>query len=314
MENVLELDDTQYQENLPAPVRDPAVIAAEINAIKVHTCGVFAHSIFEIGKRLCEVKVLVGHGQWVDWLRDNVSYSEATAQRLMRCHREMSGEAQELSEGEPNVFEGLSFSQMVALFPLPVEKRAEVVRDNAVQGMSSRELQELVDREKKAVAEAKAAKAAASLADDAAKEAIRAKDIAEHELAAARADKDKKTAELNELKAKNAKLNDDIGKMNVKMNKLKVPKEKEVPPSEETLAKIREDLAQEYAVKANPDVQGITFNLGDLSERVQKIDEQLSRIKEKDPDMEAKLREKLKAALAQIFGPIDWTPWKEATS
>ena len=221
---------------------------------------------------------------------------------------------QELPEGEPNVFEGLSFSQMVALFPLPVDRRAEVVRDNTVQGMSSREIQELVERENKAIEDAKAAKEAASLADAAAKEALEAKKIAEEELAAARADKGEKVAEINDLKAKNAKLNDDIGKLNVKMNKLKVPKEKEIPATEETLAKIREDIAKEYAVKADPDVQGITFNLGDLSERVHKIDEQLSRIKEKDPDMEAKLREKLKAALAQIFGPVDWTPWKEATS
>lgn len=311
MENVLELDNTQYHENIPAPARDPAVIAAEINAIKVHTCGVVALSVFEIGKRLCEAKEIVGHGQWAEWLHDNVSYSEVTAQRLMRCHREMSGEAQELEEGEPNVFEGLSFSQMVSLFPLPPDKRVEVARENAIQGMSTREVQGLVEREKRALADAANAKEMANRAQDEAKEAMTAKQLAETELANARRDSAEKAKEMNELREKNAALVNDLGKMRVKMNKLKVPKAKEVPPSEETLAKIREDLAKEYVLKADPDVQGITFNLGDLSERVHKIDEQLARIKERDAEAEAKLRDKLKNALAQIFSTIDWTPWAQ---
>ena len=74
---------------------------------------------------------------------------------------------------------------------------------------------------------------------------------------------------------------------------------------------VRKDLAREYALKADPDVQGITFNLGDLSERVQKIDDQLTRIKERDPDMADKLCEKVTAAMRQILGAVKWNPWKE---
>ena len=314
MENVLELDNTQYQENTPAPARDPALIAAEINTIKIHTCTMVAQSVFEIGKRLCEVKEKIEHGRWVDWLRDNVAYSEVTAQRLMRAYREMSGEKQELDDGEPNVFEGLSFAQMVALFPLPREHRVEFVKENSIQELGTRELRELVEREKQALADAVNAKEVASRAQTEAQEAMTAKKLAETELANARRDKSDMAKEINELKEKNATLVDDMGKMRVKMNKLKIPKEKAIPPSEETLAKIREDLAKEYAIKADPDVQGITFNLGDLSERVQKIDEQLSRIKEKDADMEKALREKLSAALSQIFANIEWKPWKDETA
>lgn len=311
MENVLELDNTQYQENTPAPARDPAVIAAEINTIKVHTCTIVAQSTFEIGKRLCEAKEQIEHGQWAEWLKDNVAYSEITAQRLMRVYREFGDEGQELEEGEPNVFEGLSFSQMVALFPLPRDQRAEVVKNNDLSGMSAREVRELVEREKRAIDEAKRAKESAALAEAAVKEAQQARSLAEQEAGAARNEKSKLVAELNDEKSKNAKLVDDIGKLNVKMNKLKVPKQKEVPPSEETLAKIREDLAKEYAVKADPDVQGITFNIGDLSERVAKIDIQLARIRERDPEMEASLREKVKSALLQIFLRIEWKPWTD---
>jgi Leu/Phe-tRNA-protein transferase len=52
--------------------------------------------------------------------------------------------------------------------------------------------EELVEREKKAIEDAKAAKEAASLADAAAKEALEAKKITEEELAAARAYSDER--------------------------------------------------------------------------------------------------------------------------
>ena len=60
-------------------VRSPEIIAAEINTIKSQTASVLAsaykqaqNSIFEIGRRLCEVKEMVGHGNWGAWLSENV--------------------------------------------------------------------------------------------------------------------------------------------------------------------------------------------------------------------------------------------------
>ena len=37
-----------------------------------------------IGELLCSVKSALGHGRWLSWLEDNVSFSERTAQNYMR--------------------------------------------------------------------------------------------------------------------------------------------------------------------------------------------------------------------------------------
>ena len=136
-------------------VRDLDVVAAEINVIKQQTAGVIARSIFEIGKRLCEAKAMIGHGNWEAWLRDNVEYSETTARNLMRAYREMGGEQIDMLTGEApcDVFESLNLSQMVALFPMPVQERAAFVKENDVASMSVREVEERV---REAVAQEKA--------------------------------------------------------------------------------------------------------------------------------------------------------------
>lgn len=136
-------------------VRDLDVVAAEINVIKQQTAGVIARSIFEIGKRLCEAKAMIGHGNWEAWLRDNVEYSETTARNLMRAFREMGGEQIDMLTGEApcDVFESLNLSQMVALFPMPVQERAAFVKENDVASMSVREVEERV---REAVAQEKA--------------------------------------------------------------------------------------------------------------------------------------------------------------
>ena len=128
------------------PGRGLDTVAFEINVIKQQTAGVIARSIFEIGKRLCEAKAMIGHGNWEAWLRDNVEYSETNARNLMRAYREMGGEQIDLLTGEApcDVFETLNLSQMVALFPLPAHERAAFVKENDVASKSVREVEALV--------------------------------------------------------------------------------------------------------------------------------------------------------------------------
>ena len=141
-------------------VRSVAVIADEINAIKSQTSGILSaalaytkRSCFEIGKRLEEAKTLVPHGEWGDWLESNFEYSESTAGNLMRIYREFGGEQINLLTGKSDMetFEGLSQSQLVELFALPKHTRAEFVevhREELEDGMSIREMRELIKEQK----------------------------------------------------------------------------------------------------------------------------------------------------------------------
>ena len=143
-DNAVEVSAEEYTG--VATERSLDVVAAEINVIKSQTAEVIRRSVFEIGKRLCEAKALIGHGNWESWLRDNVSYSETTARTLMRAYREMGDEQVDMLTGESpaDVFESLNLSQMVALFPLPAHERVAFVKEHEVEGKSVREIEALV--------------------------------------------------------------------------------------------------------------------------------------------------------------------------
>lgn len=139
--------------------RSPAVIADEINSIKSQTSGILTaaqtyakRSCFEIGKRLEEAKSVVPYGEWGEWLENNVDYSVSTANDLMRIYREFGGEQIDMLTGKSDAetFEGLSQSQMVALFGLPRAMRAEFVEEHREElesgEMSTRDLKKEVKR------------------------------------------------------------------------------------------------------------------------------------------------------------------------
>ena len=146
--------------------RSAEMIAEEINQIKSQTYGILMsaknyayHSCMEIGKRLEEAKALVAHGEWGDWLVNNVDYSESKAENLMRMYREFGNEQIDLLTGksEAEIFEGLSQSQLVELFALPKPMRAEFVEEHreALESgdMSIRDQRELIRKLKDMVAE-----------------------------------------------------------------------------------------------------------------------------------------------------------------
>lgn len=146
--------------------RSAEMIAEEINQIKSQTYGILMsaknyayRSCMEIGKRLEEAKALVAHGEWGDWLVNNVDYSESKAENLMRMYREFGNEQIDLLTGksEAEIFEGLSQSQLVELFALPKPMRAEFVEEHreALESgdMSIRDQRELIRKLKDMVAE-----------------------------------------------------------------------------------------------------------------------------------------------------------------
>ena len=142
--------------------RTAAHVAADINTIKSHASAVFRAAVDEgkrscirIGKLLEEAKCLVPHGEWGAWLKDNVDYSESTAQNLMRCYREFGDEQIDLFSGvsDADFFAVLSQSQMLELLALPKERRREFVEEHREElesgEMSVRDMKAEIARLKK---------------------------------------------------------------------------------------------------------------------------------------------------------------------
>jgi len=99
----------------PATERTPLVIAAEINRITCQTKKILLTSAIEIGRRLQEAKALVKHGEWGKWLEESVSYSQKTAERLVKLYEEYGPNFPDGSDRSKSTLlsTGLSGSQRV---------------------------------------------------------------------------------------------------------------------------------------------------------------------------------------------------------
>jgi chromosome segregation ATPase len=119
------------------------VVAAEIRTFTAS----MLNNIIEIGRRLCEAKELVPYGSFGTWVKENTGYSSSTANNFMRLYQEY-GAAQGSLFGATvedfQTFGKLSYSKALALLQLPSGEREEFVRENDVEAMSTRELNEAI--------------------------------------------------------------------------------------------------------------------------------------------------------------------------
>lgn len=154
--------------------RSSDVIAAEINGIKEQVKktvrGTMLSGAMEIGRLLLEAKAVVQHGEWGQWLQENVDYSQTTANDMMRLYTEYRDQQITLDGGPTNeeLFGMLEPSKALALLSLPEQERKEFVQEHPVEDMSVRALKEEIAQIK---AEKEAAEAAASAAESAMKAA-----------------------------------------------------------------------------------------------------------------------------------------------
>lgn len=138
-------------------IRTADMIAAEINAIKDQTRNIVLYNSIEIGRKLVEAKEIVGHGEWANWLENSVDYSQRTANNLMKIFKEY-GAAQITLLGDnlnSQTYANLSYSQALALLGLPTEEREEFVKENNLEEMSTRELQEAIKEKQRLEAKVK---------------------------------------------------------------------------------------------------------------------------------------------------------------
>lgn len=130
-------------------IRDPGIIAAEINMIKRQVQEAVIYGTIRIGEKLCEAKSMVAQGEWGRWLEENVEYSQSTAENLMKLYREYGGNQESLFDTWTNsqMFGKLSYTQHLALLALPFAERQEFAEANNVAEMSTRQLQEAIRQE-----------------------------------------------------------------------------------------------------------------------------------------------------------------------
>lgn len=321
------------------------VVAAEINMIKSTTADIINRSVFEIGKRLCEAKAMIGHGNWGAWLAENVNYSETTARSMMRIYQEMGGEQIDLITGEApiDVFESLNMSQMVALFPLKPEERVAFVKENDVENKSVRQIEELIRQVKDAkelasqereVSERKAVEAAAAEKEAGRlQRALKEKESQVERLEAEiekmkiapvqpsidelQADEEPEGVENNpwqeQIDALNAQLAEAKKDVEVARAEVAAVKDKakaDVAKAKDMAAKAKDEATAEakavFEHKFNPVAQAVNGALRQIGIQIEDIGMSLDEMNKTDRDGARALANKAKAALQAMIENVEW--------
>lgn len=130
----------------------------QINRIDTITGQIIAckqsmgRSILEIGKLLIEAKDALPHGDWGNWLRERVEFSERTAQNFMRVAREYASNPQLVADLG-------SVRKAIALLDVPEEEREAFVEETAAAQLTARQLETAIRERNAAIEERETAEA-----------------------------------------------------------------------------------------------------------------------------------------------------------
>lgn len=211
-------------------------------------------SIVEIGKRLLEAKQCLPHGKWGEWLKDEVDFSERTAQNFMRIAKEYTN---------PQLIAdiGNSASKAIMLLSMPAEEREEFVgeaheingEEKTVAEMTTKELQEVLKELEAERKEKEQLKKQLDLFED---EAQRKQDEAVDAAYSQREEQIKRLSELKEqaeVAAREAEKR--VAKLQEEVSELHMMKEQTTLLDATELEKIRAEAEAEANKKAEAALQ-----------------------------------------------------------
>lgn len=193
-------------------VRDIHIVTTEINTLVSQAqCLLLTYSI-EIGRRLHEAKSLLPHGEWGNWLKEKVGFSQSSANNHMKIFEEYGAEQITLFGAVPNsqTLGNLPYTKALKLLAIPSDEREEFVKENDIEDMSSRELEQAIRERNEARAAAEKAEAEKTEIQELLNEAR------EYQEAAREAE-----AELHKLKDSTGKLQADLEKAKAAEKKAK---------------------------------------------------------------------------------------------
>ena len=217
--------------------------------------------IIEIGRRLKEAKSMLGHGEWGNWLREKVNFSQSTANNYMKIFEEYGSEQISFfGEAKSQTLGNLPYAKALKLLAVPEEEREGFVEANNVEDISTRELDKLIKERDEALkardAECERAdKSAAALAE------LEAERLKKEALAQKEIELNKQISELESALA--------LAKDKEKKAKERLKALKENPEvSEEYLECIRKNAEEKAALESAAELQKKTdemnVKLGEL--------------------------------------------------
>ena len=304
-----------------APARDIGVITAEIKEVKRQANNMALMYAIEIGRRLVEAKSVLAHGEWGEWLKNEVDFSQSSANNFMKLYDEY-GQVQISVFGavsNSQTIGNLAYSKALQLLALPENEREKFAEEVGAEDMTVKELKAAIEERNAAVKRAEEAeKHAEELAakqqeiENVVKEAADFANEAE-ELKGQVAELEEKlrnteegaklsTEEIESIKAdalKEAKeqATEDIKK---KLEKAKVSAEKAIEKQKEAERKVLElqdtlESTKKQLKTANPEIAAFKALFDEFQKMAQNLKLKLQKIREGSPELADKLSAALKA-------------------
>jgi hypothetical protein len=286
--------------------RTADLIAAEITNIKEQTKKMVIYNSIEIGRRLIEAKEMISHGDWGKWLENSVSYSQSTANNLMKIFNEYGADQLTFlnDNAKSQALGNLSYTQAVALLGIPADGREEFVKTNDIDAMSTRELQKAIKEKQDLEEKLKEAKdfnikahELANLRGEERDEALKtleiAKNIANEKSEEAKKHYDEKCSAEAERRTTDAVLRETQKDVENLQNALRKQKEKSVAD----IAALQSFIGEAKEAGNDEEVERLQASLKeiqeDLDSSAQKIDELEAQLKAKPVDVTETIIEKI---------------------
>lgn len=273
--------------NASAPVREIGVITQEIRQLCQQAQATALMYIVEIGRRLVEAKTALPHGEWGGWLKNEVGFSQSTAENYMRLFEEY-GASQITIFGasvDSQTFAKLPYSKALALLAVEREEREKFAEEVGAEDLSVKEL-------KKVIAERDAEKKRNEMLEEKVEDLERAR----NEYAAAAHEALELGSKVKDLEAKLAAEKEATDKAKDKLKKAK--ENPKLPPDKlEAIKKEAEDAAK----KAVEESTG--KELAELREKLNAAEEAKAKAEKAKDDAERNLADaerRLKTASPEV--------------
>ena len=117
------------------PARSVETVTLEIRTLQHQVQQMLLSYAIEIGRRLVEVKSLLLHGQWGDYIKGQVGYSQSTANNLMRVFEEYGAPQQSMFGAGANsqALGNLSYTKALRLLAIPADEREAFAEEHHVE-------------------------------------------------------------------------------------------------------------------------------------------------------------------------------------
>lgn len=277
--------------------RTPETVVLEIKTLQRQAQGILLSYAIEIGRRLEEAKSLVPHGEWGNWLKRELDYSQSTAQNLMRVFREYGADQQSLFGGvaKSQTLGNLTYSKALRLLAISdEEEREQFIETHDIENMSTRQLDKTIkelDATKKALAEAEDRERLVKQERD-----LRESDLHE-KIRQAEANAKTSQEDMHLLEAQRDKVAEELAKAREELDALKAkPVEVAVmEQNQETLDKIR----AEAEAKAADRISKAEEKMNQLDRQRTEAEEALSAANSRVKMLEDEMEKKVEAAHAE---------------